>query len=86
MTKPIKITISFILLLLAFFAGVNYSDSVKESAGWLFEGRGDEVELPDLSTEEGVSGEVEAPLDISTQDSSASESAEGEEAVGKVNK
>ena len=67
MTKTIKITISFILLLLAFFAGVSYSDSVKESAGWLFEGRGDEVELPDLSTEEGAAGEIEAPLDISTQ-------------------
>lgn len=67
MTKTIKITISFILLLLAFFAGVSYSDSVKESAGWLFEGRGDEVELPDLSVEEGAAGEIEAPLDISTQ-------------------
>jgi len=67
MTKTIKITISFILLLLTFFAGVNYSDAVKESAGWLFEGRGDEIELPDLSTEEGViGGEVEAPLDVSS--------------------
>lgn len=66
MTKTIKITISFILLLLAFFAGVNYSDSVKESADWLFEGRGDEVELPDLSVEESAAVEVDAPLDVSS--------------------
>lgn len=66
MTKTIKITISFILLLLAFFVGVSYSDSVKESAGWLFEGRGDEVELPDLSVEEGAAVEVDAPLDVSS--------------------
>ena len=82
MTKTIKIAISFILLLLAFFAGVNYSDSVKESAGWLFEGRGDEVELPDLSTEDNAV-EIEAPLDVSTQ---SPEQESGIETDSKENK
>ena len=54
MIKAIEIIVVFTLLIFSFFAGVKYSDSVKEHASWLFETKGEEVELPDLSNESGV--------------------------------
>ncbi len=52
MLKSVEFIVFFILLVVSFFAGVKYSDSVKEHAGWLYESKEDqEVELPDLSNE-----------------------------------
>jgi hypothetical protein len=49
MTKTLEIILILFLSAFCFFFGVKYSKSVKEHAGWLFESKGDEVELPDLS-------------------------------------
>lgn len=51
MNKTVKLIIVLILLIFAFVAGVKYSNSVKSHAGWLFEAKEEEVELPDLSDE-----------------------------------
>ncbi len=51
MNKTIKLFAILILALFAFFSGVLYSDSIKEHAGWIFEKKEEEVELPDLSEE-----------------------------------
>jgi hypothetical protein len=51
MTKTIQAFAILILAIFSFFAGVTYSDSVKNHAGWLFEQKEEEVELPDLSEE-----------------------------------
>lgn len=60
MIKAIEIIVVFTLLIFSFFAGVKYSESVKSHASWLFENKSDEVELPDLSSENG--GEMDAPV------------------------
>lgn len=51
MTKTIEFIIVATLLIFAFFAGVNYSESVKNHASWLFEPKEEEIDLPDLSDE-----------------------------------
>jgi len=62
MIKTIELIVVTTLLIFAFFAGVKYSDSVKNHASWLFETRGEEeVELPDLSKEN--SGEIGGVVD-----------------------
>ncbi|MBM3579208.1 MAG: hypothetical protein FJX34_00350 [Alphaproteobacteria bacterium] len=60
MIKTIELIVAIILIISAFFAGVKYSDSIKSHASWLFENKGEEeVELPDLSNENGL--EITAP-------------------------
>lgn len=55
MIKVIELVIVIGLLAFSFFAGVKYSEAVKEHAGWLFESKGEEeIELPDLSGEGNV--------------------------------
>lgn len=51
MIKVIELIVVLALLVFSFFAGVKYSDSVKQRASWLFESKEEEVELPDLSNE-----------------------------------
>lgn len=51
MTKSMQLVLVLALAIFSFIAGVRYSDSVKTHASWLFEGKQDEVELPDLSHE-----------------------------------
>jgi hypothetical protein len=51
MTKAVEMIVILTLLIFAFFIGVKYSDSVKSHAGWLFEIKEEEVELPDLVNE-----------------------------------
>lgn len=53
------------MLIFAFFAGVKYSDSVKNHASWLFEAKEEEVELPDLSNEPTV--ETTVTIDGTTE-------------------
>lgn len=60
MNKTIALIITATLLIFAFFAGVKYSNSVKNHASWLFEPKEEEVELPDLSQE---NLEMGAPVD-----------------------
>jgi hypothetical protein len=60
MIKAIEIIVVFTLLIFSFFAGVKYSESVKSHASWLFENKSDEVELPDLSSENG--SDMDAPV------------------------
>lgn len=60
MIKVIELIVVLALLVFSFFAGVKYSDSVKQRASWLFENKEEEVELPDLSTE----STVEAPAAV----------------------
>ncbi len=50
-TKKIELALVLFLLVFAFFAGVSYSDAIKNHASWLFEPKEEEVELPDLSNE-----------------------------------
>ncbi len=54
MNKTIELIVVLTLLIFAFFAGVKYSNSVKNHASWLFETKEEEVELPDLSKENGA--------------------------------
>jgi hypothetical protein len=61
MTKAIELIIVATLLIFSFFAGVKYSDSVKNHASWLFEPKEEEIELPDLSNENLQ--EMGAPMD-----------------------
>lgn len=62
MIKTIELIVAITLLIFSFFAGVKYSDSVRNHASWLFETRDEqEVELPDLSNENN--GEIGATID-----------------------
>jgi hypothetical protein len=61
MVKVIELIVVLALLVFSFFAGVKYSDSVRERASWLFESKEEEVELPDLSGENPA--EAGAPMD-----------------------
>jgi len=61
MIKIIELIIIITLLIFSFFAGVKYSDSVKNHASWLFEPKEEEVELPDLSHENLQ--EMDMPMD-----------------------
>jgi hypothetical protein len=63
MTKAIEFIVVLTLLIFAFFAGVNYSDSIKNHASWLFEPKEEEIALPDLSNENLQ--EIESPMDES---------------------
>lgn len=73
MIKVIELIIVATLLIFSFFAGVKYSDSVRNHASWLFEPKEEEIELPDLSQEslqdagEPMDGaDVPAAIDNST--------------------
>ncbi len=70
MTKVIELIIVITLLIFSFFAGVKYSDSIKNHASWLFEPKEDEVELPDLSNENIQ--EMGAPMDENNANSDMS--------------
>lgn len=65
MVKIIELVIVAMLLAVSFFAGVKYSESVKDHAGWLFESKEEEIELPDLSGEGSI--EVESSSDMIEQ-------------------
>jgi len=66
MIKTIELILVATLLIFAFFAGVKYSESVKNHASWLFESKGEEeVELPDLSGESNV--EISVPGDANVE-------------------
>jgi len=66
MIKTIELILVATLLIFSFFAGVKYSESVKNHASWLFESKGEEeVELPDLSGESNV--EISVPGDANIE-------------------
>ena len=70
MIKTIELVVVATLLVLAFCAGVHYSESVKSHASWLFESKGEEeVELPDLSGEGNV--EITVPGEAGDNSSQA---------------
>lgn len=74
MIKTIELIVVVTLLIFAFFAGVKYSESVKNHASWLFETRDEEeVELPDLSNENSV--EISAPTDENGENLNAAQPA-----------
>ena len=52
--KITELAIFFALLVVAFLAGVKYSDPIKSHASWLLEAKEEELELPDLSNEEST--------------------------------
>lgn len=56
MSKNLKTILVLFFIALAFVFGVKYSKSVKEHAGWMFEGTRDEIELPDLSDTQNPEG------------------------------
>lgn len=75
MLKLIELIVVLTLLVFSFFAGVKYSNSVKNHASWLFETKEEEVELPDLSNENengimleegGANPEAQMPQDSTT--------------------
>lgn len=51
MIKAIELIVIVTLMVFSFVVGVKYSDSVKSHAGWLFETKEEEVDLPDLTNE-----------------------------------
>lgn len=51
MIKAIELIVVITLMVFSFVVGVKYSDSVKLRAGWLFEAKEEEVDLPDLTNE-----------------------------------
>ena len=51
MIKAIELIVVITLMVFSFVVGVKYSDSVKSHAGWLFETKEEEVDLPDLTNE-----------------------------------
>lgn len=80
MPNTTKIIVTLTLMLFAFFAGVKYSEAVKNHAGWLFEPKEEEVELPDLSNEAGDnSGEIGVPGSNGSENMNP-----GEPAIGEV--
>ena len=52
MVKLFEGIIVIVVLIFAFFAGVKYSDDIKQQVGWLFETKEEAEELPNLSLEE----------------------------------
>lgn len=54
MIKSIELIVVLTLMVFSFVVGVKYSDSVKSHAGWLFEAKEEEVDLPDLTNESGT--------------------------------
>ena len=58
MAKAAEAIVIITLLIFSFFIGVKYSESVKGHAGWLFETKEEEVELPDLANENGAEIDV----------------------------
>lgn len=56
MTKTTEAIVIIVLMIISFFIGVKYSDSVKTHMGWISETSESDIELPDLT--EG-NGEVE---------------------------
>lgn len=64
MVKIIELIIIFILIVFSFFAGVKYSDEVKQRSGWLFENR-EEVDLPVLKNTEEY---IDSPKEIYNND------------------
>lgn len=79
MHKTIGLIVVVTLLIFAFFAGVKYSASVKNHASWLFEPKEEEVELPDLSNENG--GEIGATIDENGENLNGGEMAAPQEAA-----
>jgi hypothetical protein len=75
MIKIIELIIVATLLIFSFFAGVKYSDSVRNHASWLFEPKEEEIELPDLSNENLQ--EMGAPMDENGDNIESPASAEG---------
>ncbi len=53
MIKAIELIVVVTLMVFSFFIGVKYSENVKSHAGWLFETKEEEVDLPDLTNENG---------------------------------
>ncbi len=93
MAKVIELIVVFTLLVFAFFAGVKYSDSIKERAGWLFESKEEEVELPDLSSEGAIDGiapvddggvNLDNPANFAPQDSAPMDNMDGAENSNQV--
>ncbi len=67
MTKTLEAILILFFAVFSFCLGVKYSESVKEHAGWIFEGSIDEVELPDLSDtqnpDRGASADEDGVID-----------------------
>ena len=60
MIKTVEVIVIIALIILSFFLGVKYSESVKSHMSWLETQDEQEVELPDLSNENsevGISAE-----------------------------
>ena len=49
MTKTTEAIVIIVLMLVSFFVGVKYSDSVKSHVSWLSETNESDVELPELN-------------------------------------
>lgn len=74
MSRTIELIVVLTLLIFSFFAGVKYSDSIKNHASWIFEAKEEDVELPDLSNE--AIQEISAPaMDSNDADFSVDQAA-----------
>jgi hypothetical protein len=56
MIKTVEVIVIIALIIFSFFLGVKYSESVKSHMSWLENQDEQEVELPDLSNENGEIG------------------------------
>ena len=71
MLKAVELIIILVLIIFSFFAGVKYSDSVREHASWIFETKDEDVELPDLSNQDVLGAGDHNPMAISTEGNTA---------------
>jgi hypothetical protein len=58
MIKTVEVIVIIALIIFSFFLGVKYSESVKSHMSWLETQDEQEVELPDLSNENGEAGVI----------------------------
>jgi hypothetical protein len=61
MTRTLEIIFILLLSICSFFLGVKYSKTIKDHASWMFEVKGDEIELPDLPNTQNI--ETNIPVD-----------------------
>jgi hypothetical protein len=85
MKKAAEAIVIITLMIFSFILGVKCSDSVKNHAGWLFETKEDEVELPDLTNDGNGEINVIDENGAPAENPPASNSSEGEFDSNAVN-
>lgn len=72
MVKVLKIIFCAFLLIASFFAGVSYSDQVREVGNWLFESKSEEIDFDSIEQEQLPGQDSQSPGRNYDQQSGAS--------------